>query len=104
MEQRTTLRIDLHTHTHYSADSNAGLEDIIAAVRRRGLDAIAVTDHNKIEGALRLREMAPFMVIVGEEVRTREGEIIGLFLSEVVPPDLSPEETVDRIEAQGGVV
>ncbi len=101
---RPLVRFDLHTHTRFSADSTAELSDIIAAVRRRGLDGIAVTDHNLIEGALRLRDVAPFTVIIGEEVRTREGEIIGLFLSEAVPPDLTPEETVERIEAQGGIV
>ncbi len=47
---------------------------------------------------------APFPVIVGEEIRTREGEIIGLFLSEEVPPDLSAQETIERIRTQGGLV
>ncbi|MHB9089835.1 MAG: PHP domain-containing protein [Chloroflexota bacterium] len=89
------FRIDLHTHTHFSPDSTAGLIDIMKAVRKRGLDAIAVTDHNRIEGALRLREMAPFLVVVGEEIKTAEGEI---------PALLSPEETVGRIREQGGVV
>jgi hypothetical protein len=65
---------------------------------------VAVTDHNEIEGALRLREMAPFQVIVGEEVQTAEGEIIGLFLVERIPPFLSPEEAIAAIRAQDGLV
>ncbi|MHB1414545.1 MAG: PHP domain-containing protein [Chloroflexota bacterium] len=104
MTEETRLRFDLHTHTHFSADSGAKFADIVAAVRRRGLDGIAVTDHNRLEGALQLKEVAPFTVIVGEEIRTSEGEIIGLFLSEEIPARLSPEETVERIKAQGGLV
>src|SRR5206468_3714742 len=73
-------------------------------VRRRGLDVLTITDHNRIEGALELAELAPFKVIVGEEVRTREGEIIGLFIEEFIPPHLSPEETIHEIKRQGGVV
>jgi predicted metal-dependent phosphoesterase TrpH len=65
---------------------------------------VAVTDHNTIRGALAVKEIAPFLVIVGAEIRSREGEIIGLFLSEEVPPDLSAQETIERIRAQGGVV
>lgn len=99
-----TVRVDLHTHTYFSPDSGARLEDIIAAVARRKLGAIAVTDHNLIDGALRLREIAPFPVIVGEEIMTTDGEIIGLFLEEHIPKLLSPEETVERIKAQGGLV
>lgn len=98
------IRIDLHTHTHYSPDSSAQLDEIIAAVRRRGLDAIAVTDHDRVEGAFRLRDRAPFTVVVGEEIRTTEGEIIGLFLEKLVPPHLTPEETIARIREQGGLV
>jgi len=80
------------------------LERVIKAARRNGLDGIAVIDHNEIEGAKRLAEVAPFPVIVGEEVVTREGEVAGLFLRERVPPGLSLEETVARIKEQGGLV
>lgn len=104
MKERDLVRIDMHSHTHLSPDSNAQLKDIIRAVERRGLDALAVTDHNRIGGALRLREIASFLIVVGEEVMTTEGEIIGLFMSEEIPAGLSPEETVARIHGQGGVV
>ncbi|MCL5108439.1 MAG: PHP domain-containing protein [Chloroflexi bacterium] len=104
MKDRHLVRFDLHTHTYLSPDSTAKLADIVRAVQRRGLDGIAVTDHNRVEGALKLRELAPFPVIVGEEIETAEGEIIGLFLSELVPARLSPEETIARIRAQGGLV
>jgi predicted metal-dependent phosphoesterase TrpH len=97
------MKIDLHVHTTYSGDCLTSFEAIIEVCRRRGL-SVAITDHNRIEGALAFREVAPFPVIVGEEVQTLEGEIIGLFLEEGIPRDLSPEETIARIKEQGGLV
>ena len=98
------MRIDLHVHTAYSYDCWMSLERVIRAAGSNGLDGVAVIDHNEFEGAKRLAKMAPFPVIVGEEVLTREGEVAGLFLRERVPPGLSLEETVTRIKAQGGLV
>lgn len=98
------MKIDLHTHTLCSKDSRMRYDRIVAAVQRAGLDAIAVTDHNELRGAFELAEIAPFLVIPGEEIKTTQGEIIGLFLKEWIPPGLSPVETVERIHAQGGVV
>ena len=71
---------------------------------KTGLNCIAVTDHNTIDGAMEVRRIAPFTVIIGEEVYSSEGEIIGLFLEEKVPRGLSPLETVKRIKGQGGLV
>ena len=79
-------------------------EVIIRAVLKRGLSAIAITDHNTIVGAERLAAMAPFPVIVGEEIRTTQGEIVGLFLKEAIPPGLSPQKTIDAIRGQDGLV
>jgi predicted metal-dependent phosphoesterase TrpH len=79
-------------------------DQVIAACVRRGITCLAVTDHNEIFGALEVARLAPFRVIVGEEVRTDAGEIIGYFLSERIPRGLSPAETVRRIRDQGGVV
>ncbi len=98
------IKIDLHVHTCYSPDSLTSLDDLTAAVETAGLDGLAVLDHNCISGAQALREMAPFLVIVGEEVSTTAGEVAGLFLSECVPPGLSPAEAVERIHEQGGLV
>ncbi len=80
------------------------LETIIHRCQEVGLGGVALTDHNTIAGALRLKQIAPFPVIVGDEVRTLEGEIMGLFLSEEIPRYLSPEETITRIKSQGGLI
>ena len=99
------IKADLHIHTYYSGDSDITLEKLVERCRALGLGAIAVTDHGTAEGALALaRQATPFKVIVGEEVLSTEGEIIGLFLKETIPSSLSPEETIRRIRQQGGLV
>lgn len=98
------MRVDLHVHTCYSPDSLTPLEGVIEVAHRRGLDKVAITDHNRLEGALRLRKMAPELVIVGEEIRTTEGELLCFFLEEEIPGGLSPEETIARVRDQEGVV
>lgn len=97
-------RYDLHLHTFRSSDSLTTYDAVIKRVQQRGLTGIAVTDHNTIRGARELAEIAPFPVIIGEEIRTREGEIIGYFLEEEVPRGLGLEESIRRVHEQGGVV
>ena len=98
------IRADLHVHTYRSPDSETTVETLVSRCVEVGLDCVAVTDHNTIEGALEVRERAPFLVIIGEEVTTSEGEVTGLFLRETVPRGLPPLETVARIKEQGGLV
>jgi len=99
------IKVDMHTHSEYSPDSRTPLASQAAAIKAAGLDVVCATDHNTIEGALRLRELADgFRVIVGEEVSSRDGEIIGLFLDKPAPRGLSAEETIARIRDQGGLV
>ena len=98
------LKADFHMHTHYSPDSQMTPQELVARCLKVGLDCIAVTDHNTIEGALAVQRIAPFRVIIGEEVKSSEGEITGLFLTETVPRDLPPVETARRIKEQGGLV
>jgi predicted metal-dependent phosphoesterase TrpH len=95
----------MHTHTEASPDSRTKVAEQARAVRAAGIDVICATDHNTIEGGLRLRELADgFRVVIGEEISSRDGEIIGLFLERAVPRDLSGEETIARIHDQGGLV
>jgi predicted metal-dependent phosphoesterase TrpH len=98
------MKIDLHIHTFHSPDSLSRYDAIIRRVEARGLDAIAITDHNLMRGAFELARIAPFPVIIGEEIRTCEGEIIGYFLQEEIPRGLELEATIERIREQGGVV
>ena len=95
----------MHTHCEFSPDSRTPVAVQALAIKAVGLDVVCATDHNTIDGALRLRELATgFRVIIGEEVSTRDGEIIGLFLEQAVPRGLSAEETIARIHDQGGLV
>ena len=102
------MRLDLHCHSEASSDCRTPLIEIPKRCLARGISVQAITDHNQIWGAQLLQEMtrdlAGLTVILGEEVSTREGEVIGLFLKECIPAGLSPEETVERIKAQGGLV
>lgn len=95
----------MHAHTLYSACAETKLEDIGPYCLSNGVDAIAITDHDTIVGALELQAMAPNLrVIVGEEIKTRQGEITGLFLKEQIAPGLDAMETCERIKAQGGLI
>ncbi len=98
------LKADLHIHTKYSMDCDMQLEEIIARVKKRGLSCIAIADHGTIEGALAMQKLAPFKVIIAEEVLTPYGEIMGVFLKEGIPSGTSVPETIARIREQNGVV
>ena len=98
------IKADLHVHTCYSIDCRTSLKRIVDRCLEIGIGCIAVADHNTITGALKLKEIAPFKVIVAEEVLTPVGELMGLFLAEEIPKGLSPQETIARIKDQGGLV
>jgi predicted metal-dependent phosphoesterase TrpH len=98
------LKADLHTHTYFSPDSITSPDKYVQTCLKRSINCVAVTDHGSIGGALAVEKLASFKVIIGEEVESSEGEIIGLFLQEEVPVGLSAEETVQRIKEQGGLV
>ena len=98
------ITLELHTHTHYSKDCLTPPDKYIAECRRKGLDRVAVTDHNTTAGAFKLKAMAPDLIIVGEEIKTDSGEIIAYFLTEEVPMGLPVREAIDRVRAQGGIV
>jgi len=98
------LKADFHIHTRYSMDCEMELEDIIKRCQRMEIDCIAITDHGTVEGALKMQEIAPFKVIVGEEVLTDYGEIMGMFLKETIPSNISVDEAISRIKDQGGLV
>ena len=98
------LRGDFHMHTHFSHDCVTSPEALVRRCQKVGLTCIAVTDHNSIAGSKAVQALAPFTVILGEEIKSTAGEITGLFLKEEIEPGLSPEETAKRIKDQGALV
>ncbi len=98
------VRVDLHSHTMWSGDSTTTPDEVERAVHESGIDVLCITDHNAVAGAEALVDRLPCRVIVGEEMRTATGELIGLFLTERVPMGAPAAETARLIRAQGGVV
>lgn len=99
-----TWRVDLHNHTIWSKDCLTEFETIIELCQQRGIDRIAITDHNTAEGALRIQELAPDLIIPGEEIMTTEGEILAYYVRETVPEGLTPQATIQQLRDQGAVV
>lgn len=98
------VRVELHVHTIASKDSLVRPQHLIEHCQKIGIDWIAITDHNEIEGALQAKKLAPDRVIVGEEIETTQGELIGYFMQAWVPPGLPPEEAIARLRDQGAVI
>ncbi len=98
------MRLDLHVHTSYSWDCKASPAAIVEYARKVGLDGLGVVDHNTIRGGLAVRKLAPrdFIVIVGSEIKTDRGEVIGYFLEEEVERG-EFHDVVEEIKAQGGI-
>jgi len=111
-------KADTHIHTRYSGwgsfgplrfpESVSDPRDVVKKAHSMGFRVVCITDHNSIDGAVKAREYADSIegieVVMGEEVSTADGEIIGLFLNEEIPPGMSAKETISKIRDQGGVV
>lgn len=100
----TFVRVELHAHTRFSKDSLVSPARLVEHCKKNGIDRIAITDHNEIQGALEAKDHAPDRVIVGEEIETTQGELIGYFLQERVPPGLQPLAAIERLRNQGAVI
>lgn len=98
--------LDLHCHTSASFDCLASPESVVRAAAQRGLTHLAITDHDKIDGALRARDAAPdgLTVLIGEEVKTADGDLIAVFLERAVRPGRSARDTIAEVREQGGLV
>ena len=98
--------VDLHCHTRASFDCLSAPGAVVKAAAERGLTHLAITDHDRIDGALEARDLAPdgLTVIVGEEVKTADGDLICLFLESAIPPGLTAAETIGAAREQGGLV
>ena len=97
------IKADLHVHTTYSEDSLITPKDLIYYAKKNGLNAVAVTDHNKLEGSFKIAKETDFLVIPGMEVSSADGHIVALNVQELIPRGLSAGETVARIHRAGGV-
>jgi hypothetical protein len=106
LAERDYVHVDLHMHTDHSADCATPVDTLLDTAKRVGLDAIAITDHTEISGALEARDRADgIKVIVAEEVKTADqGEVIGLFIEEKIPRGMTLQETIAEIRRQGGLV
>jgi predicted metal-dependent phosphoesterase TrpH len=104
MRNNQLLKADFHIHTQYSMDCSTTLEQVIRTCQDKEINCIAIADHGAIEGALKIQKIAPFPVIIAEEILTTSGEIMGMFLKELVPSGLSLEESISRIKSQGGLL
>ena len=98
------VRVDLHSHTMWSGDSTTTPDEMMEAVVACGLDVLCITDHNAINGAIEMAKVLPCRVIIGEELKTHAGEIIGLFLDQRVPTGVPPRQAAQLIRDQGGLV
>jgi predicted metal-dependent phosphoesterase TrpH len=98
------LKADLHIHTKYSMDCQTPLDKIINRCQELGINCIAIADHGTAEGGLEMQKIAPFKVIVAEEILTTNGEIMGMFLKETIPSGITPQEAIKRIREQDGLV
>ncbi len=98
------LRLEFHCHTIYSKDSLLKPEALLETCRRKGIDRLVISDHNTIAGALVASSLDPTRVIVGEEILTQKGELLAAYLSEEIPPGLSPQETIQRLRDQDAFI
>ncbi|HAV76536.1 MAG TPA: histidinol-phosphatase, partial [Anaerolineae bacterium] len=98
------IRVEFHCHTIISDDSLTLPLDLVEVCRRKGIDRVVVTDHNRIAGAQAAKKLDPELVIVGEEILTTRGEILAAYVTEEVPPYLSPRETIKRLRDQGAFI
>lgn len=98
------IKIDLHTHSVYSEDGSLGEEHYVKLLKDKTLDCIAITDHDEIAFAVEMQKLHPEQIIVGEEITTKQGEIIGLYLNSKIEPNQDIKQAVKQIKQQGGLV
>ena len=100
------MKLDLHIHSTYSRDGSASPKEIVDRCKALGLDGLAITDHNAIQGSLECVELAKkegLLLVRGVEVSTADGHVLAYGISELISKGLSIQETIDKIHAAGGI-
>ncbi|NJD59518.1 MAG: hypothetical protein C3F13_04585 [Anaerolineales bacterium] len=100
MTEPELVKAEFHCHTGQSKDSLVTLDKLIATCHKKGIQRLAVTDHNSLDGALHAQQLDPALIIVGEEIMTLQGELLGYFLQEAIPAGLSAQEAIERLRSQ----
>ncbi len=98
------ITLGLHIHSFYSRCSILSFKEIYEECRKKGIGGIAITDHDRIDGALYFQKNFSIPVIIGEEISTKEGHLIGLFLNRIIPRGMSLKKSIGAIKEQGGLV
>ena len=98
------ITVDFHSHSIFSKDCLTSLESLIRVCDRKHINRIVITDHNTIEGANLAKVLDPVHIIIGEEIKTKQGELLGLFLKEGIPGGLSASETIKLLKDQGAFI
>ncbi len=97
------MKADMHIHSIYSPDGRMEIRHILKLARKKGLGAIAITDHNEIKGALFAEKLKIMPVIKGIEISTASGHVLAYGVEELIPRGLSIEETIEKIKDLGGI-
>lgn len=98
------VRVDFHCHTRASKDSLTSPEKLLETCRHKRIDRIVITDHNTIAGALEAQHIDPHRVIIGEEIKTLQGELLAVYVKEQVPAGLSASVTIAHLKDQGAFI
>jgi hypothetical protein len=104
MPRPDLVNAEFHCHTCYSKDSLVRIQDLLTACKNKGIQKLVVTDHNTISGALQAQKLDPHRFIVGEEIMTRQGELLGIFIQEQIPAGLSALKTIELLRSQGAFI
>jgi predicted metal-dependent phosphoesterase TrpH len=103
-KEEKLMRVEFHCHTAISRDSSNRLPRLLQVARQRGLDRLAITDHNTIVNALRAKKMDPELVIVGEEIKTTHGELLAYFVTRGVPKNITPMAAIELLKKQNAFI
>jgi len=104
MLQSQMIKTEFHCHTCFGKDSLIKIQDLVIACEKRGIQKLVITDHNMISGALEAQKLDPHRFIIGEEIMTQQGELLGIFIKEKIPAGLSSLKTIELLRFQGAFI